>query len=162
MTQKTVLARHDGGMRFVLWTGSGHEIVLDDRIGDGGPRPTEALLAALAACSAMDVASMLAKKRQTVTAYTVEASGEQEDPYPQVFTRIDLVHVVEGPAVDEAAVRRCIELSALKYCPVNAMVSAGPTEVHHRYRLHPTSDAAADIEGEALVTGPNKQPEMAR
>jgi putative redox protein len=156
---KTMLARHEGGMRFVISTGSGHEIVVDDGIGDTGPRPTETLLAALVACTAMDIASLLTKKRQAVTAYSVEASGEQQEAHPQVFTRIDLVHVVEGPAVDEVAVRRCIELSATKYCPVNAMVSSGPTEVHHSYRIRLTAlEPAHVIEGEALVTGPNMQP----
>ena len=162
MTDKTVVARHEGGMRFALSTGSGHEMVLDDGVGNAGPRPTEALLAALVACTAMDVASLLTKKRQAVTTYTVEASAEQQEAHPQVFTRIDLVHVVEGPQVDETAVRRSIEISATKYCPINAMVSAGPTEVHHRYRIRLTSvEPAQVIEGEALVTGPNLRSEAA-
>ena len=36
-------------------------------------------------------------------------------------------HEVAGTDLSEAAIRRCIELSATKYCPVNAMVSAGAT-----------------------------------
>jgi putative redox protein len=161
VNQKTMLARHEGGMRFTVSTGSGHEIVLDDGISDAGPRPTEALLAALVACTAMDVASLLTKKRQVVTSYTVEASGEQQEAHPQVFTRIDIVHVVEGPSVDETAVRRSIELSASRYCPINAMVSAGPTEVHHRYRLRLIAlEPALVVEGEAIVTGPNMRAEV--
>jgi hypothetical protein len=54
-------------------------------------------------------------------------------------------------------VRRCIELSAVKYCPVNAMLSAGPTEIHHRYRvIDVRADPAMVSEGEVLVTGPNR------
>ena len=83
MSDKTIVASHDGGMRFVISTGSGHEIVLDDGVGDSGPRPTEALLAALVACTAMDTASILTKKRQVVTAYTVEASGQEQERTPR-------------------------------------------------------------------------------
>ena len=47
-----------------------------------------------------------------------------------------MTHEVDGRDLSEAAIRRAIELSALKYCPVNAMFSAGATTVHHRYRIH--------------------------
>ena len=156
MNEKSVVARHAGGMRFELSTGSGHELVFDDGVGDTGPRPTEVLLASLVTCSAMDVASLLAKKRQAFAAYTIEARGRQQTEYPQVYTWIELVHVVEGPAIDDVAVRRSIELSATKYCPINAMMSAGPTEVHHRYRILDTASHPAETrEGEVMVTGPN-------
>ena len=155
MNEKSAVARHTGGLRFELTTGTAHALVLDDGQGDSGPRPTEALLAALAACTAMDVASLLVKKRQAFTAYAVEARGTQRAEYPQVFTWIELLHVVEGPAIDEVAVRRSIELSATKYCPISAMVSAGPTEVHHRYRIHDTmGEPGGAREGEVAVTGP--------
>ena len=155
MTEKTIHARHAGGMRFEMSSGSGHTWVLDDGEGNGGPRPTEALLAALTACTAMDVASLLTKKRQAFTAYGVEARASQQTEYPQVFTWIELVHVVEGARIEDVAVRRSIELSAVKYCPINAMLSAGPTEVHHRFRIRDTASEPPEIrEGEVIVTGP--------
>lgn len=156
MTEKVVRAVHTGAMRFELSTGSGHTIVLDDGESDTGARPTEALLAALASCTAMDVASLLVKKRQPFTGYAVEVRGAQQREYPQVYTWIELVHVVEGPNISDVAVRRSVELSATRYCPISAMISAGPTEVHHRYRIHDTaSDPPETREGEVLVTGPH-------
>ena len=58
MTYKTVEIHHDGEMRLVARTGSGHEVVMDDRNGDSGPRPTELVLAGLGGCVAMDVTSI--------------------------------------------------------------------------------------------------------
>ena len=104
--------------------------------------PVETVVAALAACTAMDVVSIALKKRQAFTRYEVQVEADQRDEYPQVLTRVDVVHEVEGPAVSVAAIRRCIELSATKYCPVNAMLSAGATEVHHRYRMIGTGPRA--------------------
>lgn len=155
MTVKTSLARYDGaGLRFSVRTGSGHDIVLDDGAGNAGPRPVEMLLVGQAGCTAMDVMSILQKKRQVVTRYEVSVTAEQRDEQPAVFTRADVLHLVEGPGVDEAAVRRAIELSATKYCSVAAMLSAGTVEIHHRYRIL-GSAAAAPIEGEVMVTGPD-------
>jgi putative redox protein len=159
VTVKTATARYDGpGLRFTARTGSGHEIVLDDSDGNAGPRPVEMLLVGQAGCTGMDVMSILQKKRQVVTSYEVAVSAEQRDGQPAIFTRADVVHIVQGPAVDEAAVRRAIELSATKYCSVAAMLSAGTVEVHHRYRII-GADGADPIEGEVMVSGPNADPD---
>src|SRR5262245_42269020 len=111
----------------------------------------------------MDVISILVKKRQQIARYEIEGRALQRTEYPQVLTEIEIVHIVEGPVVLEHAVRRAIELSATKYCPVNAMLSAGATEIHHKYRMHCTGGPGADekvAEGEVLVTGPFKAPEI--
>jgi len=100
---KTAEIRHEGGMRFVATTGSGHSIVFDDRADDTGPGPTETIAAALGACTAMDVASIALKKRQDVTSYAIHVRAEQRDEYPRVFTSVDIVHEIEGPDVSEAA-----------------------------------------------------------
>jgi len=156
VNEKTINAHHTGGLRFVVSTGSGHDVISDDGESDTGPRPTELLLASLVACAAMDVVSLLVKKRQQFTDFRVEGRGSQQADYPQVYTEIELIHIVEGPAIEEQAVRRSIELSATKYCPINAMVSAGPTAVHHRYRIiDPSEQAGGTREGEVIVTGPN-------
>ena len=60
----------------------------------------------------------------------------------------------------EAAVRRSIELSATKYCPVNAMLSAGATEIHHAYRVRGTGPTPFEAAGEVVVTGPFRRPDV--
>ena len=85
-------------------------------------------------------------------------SAEQRDSQPAVFTRADVVHIVEGPAVGEPSVRRAIDLSATKYCSVAAMLSAGTVEIHHRYRIV-GPDGAAPSEGEVMVSGSHADPD---
>ncbi len=160
MTIKNVEVRHQSGAHFEATTGSGFQVHFDSGQGQTAAGPTEVVLAALAACSAMDVVSILEKKRQPFVRYQVHVSAEQRDGYPQVFTRIDLVHELEGPELELAAVRRCIELSATKYCPVSAMLSAGATEIHHRYRMIRTGEQPLDESGEVIVTGPHRQPDL--
>lgn len=139
-------------MRFIGRSGSGHAVILDNSAGDTGMRPAELIPLALAGCTAMDVISILRKKRQDVRHYEVEATGEQETDPPHAFTRIDVRHVIDGPEIDEDAVRRAIELSATKYCAVGATLSSGATEVHHSYVVH--DPVAVDRSAEVIVIGP--------
>jgi putative redox protein len=158
MATKTVTTRLDGdGLRLIARTGSGHTIVMDNAEGDSGPRPAELLVVAQAGCTAMDVVSILRKKRQAVTRYEVRVAAEQrDDPSPHVFERIRIVHAVEG-TIDIEALRRAIELSATRYCTVTGNLSSGVTEIHHAYVVR---DAAGDEQyGEVVVTGPAESPD---
>lgn len=159
-THKSVDLRHEGGMRFTASPSSGHALAFDDRESNRGGSPVETVLSALGSCSAMDVVSIMEKKRQAVTAYEVHVAGSQRDEYPQVFTEIELVHDVTGTDLSEAAIRRAIELSATKYCPVNAMLSAGATVVHHRYVIHSDGAAPFEASGEVVATGPYARPDI--
>lgn len=118
---------------------------------DSAAGPKEVLLAALAGCTAMDVASILRKKRQRAMAYEIAVSGESASEHPMVFISITVEHRVTG-VVDAEALRRSIELSATRYCPVNAMLSA-VASVEHRYRL--TDENGASVEALVVVTGPD-------
>ena len=159
-THKSVLLEHRGGMQFVATPSSGHVIAFDERTSNQGGSPVETVLTALAACTAMDVISIAAKKRQAIDTYEVEASGSQRDEYPQVFTEIQVVHVVSGAGLSEAAIRRSIELSATKYCPVSAMISAGATVVHHRYRISSSGAKPYEAQGLVVSTGPYQKPDI--
>ncbi len=159
-TIRTAILRHEGGMRFSTATGTGRAPVFGDEAASGELSPVETVVVALAACSAMDVVSIALKKRQDFTRYEVHVRADQRDEYPQVLTRVELTHEVEGPGVSVAAIRRCIELSATKYCPVNAMLSAGATEVHHRYRVIGTGRLPFDESAEVVVTGPYLRPDI--
>jgi putative redox protein len=87
-----------------------------------GPQPPRLLLLALAGCTAMDVISILRKKRQQVSGLSVEVQGSRADQHPRVYTRIEVLYWVRGQNVDPQAVARAIELSATRYCAVIAML----------------------------------------
>jgi len=157
---RTATLVHEGGMRFVATTGTTRTIVFGDAFDRGELSPVETLVVSLAACSAMDVTSIATKKRQRVSRYAVHVEAIQRDEFPQILTRVDVTHEVEGPVVEEAAIRRAIELSATKYCPVSAMISAGTTEVHHGYRIRNTGPEPFEAEGEVVVTGPYRRPDI--
>lgn len=150
--EKTVHLVHRAGLHFEATTGSGHTVAIDDSSDDHGPRPMEYLLAALGACGGMDVAAILTKKRQRVTRHEITVVGHQREEHPRIFTTITVTHEVEGRELDPEAVRRAIELSATKYCPVNAMLAIGTVTIHHRYVAR---SEAGETSGEAIVVGPS-------
>ena len=94
-----------------------------------GFRPSELILVGLAGCTAMDVISILAKKRLQITGFEVKAHGERAATDPKKFTSFMVEYVVTGKGIDPAAVERAVELSETKYCTVMATLrAAGPIE----------------------------------
>ena len=111
---------------FVAITPSGHAQTLDTRHErSAAATPMELLLLALGSCTAVDVISILKKKRERVTDYRVEVRGERRDEHPRKYTRLEVRHIVRGRGVSEKAVAQAIELSETKYCSVAATLSPG-------------------------------------
>lgn len=114
------------GMHFEASGEDGVTVALDSPESHGGQgrgfRPMELLLVGLGSCTGMDVISILRKKRQDVTSYSVQVRGVSSTAIPHVYTEIDVHHVVLGNGVSEEAVGRAIELSETKYCPAWAML----------------------------------------
>lgn len=157
MAEKMALVRLDGEMRLVAETGSGHLVAMDNAAGDSAPRPSELILVALGGCTALDVISILRKKRQDVTDYAVRVHSVQMGGHPQAFTRFDVVHEVTGRDVDEEAVRHAVELSATRYCTVSATLAGGDLEIHHRYLIRVAGEEAGPVlEGDVVITGPHR------
>jgi putative redox protein len=115
--------RYAGDEMFIGTAPSGHAQAIDTR-GDrhAAPTPMEMLLVAVAACTAADVISILAKKRQDVTSYLVEVTGDRKEDHPRAFIRFRVNHIVHGRNVSNKAVADAIELSDTKYCSVAATV----------------------------------------
>jgi putative redox protein len=125
------------GLAFDGIGASGFKVQLDTPQAEGGPTgfsPMELLLVSLASCTAMDVISILKKKRQDVTGFEVRANGLRAEEHPKVYTDITLEYVVRGHGVDPQAVERAIELSETKYCSVSGMLNKAAT-IKTTYRV---------------------------
>ena len=122
-----VILNWKGRMLFEGAGGSGfaQKLDTDASVGgdDSGARPMEFIALGLAGCTAMDVISILQKKKQPVSDFKVQLHAERADEHPKVFTEAVIEYLVTGSGVDEVALLRAIELSAEKYCPAQAMLS---------------------------------------
>jgi putative redox protein len=110
------------GMLFVGRTQSNNAVLFDATDSHAsGPSPMEAVLAALCACTSVDVVSILGKKREPLAGLTVSANAEQAAEPPRVFTRIHLTYRIHGPVAEKAA-EDAVALSKNKYCSVSKML----------------------------------------
>ena len=127
-----------GRMSFTGSADSGFSVQLgtDPAVGgdNDGVRPMELIAMGLAGCTAMDVISILQKKRQEVTGFEVRLHAERADEHPKVFTHITIEYLIEGRNVDPAAVERAMELSETKYCPAQAMLGKF-AQIELRYKI---------------------------
>ena len=90
---------------------------------------------------ASDVVDILRKKRERVTDYKVEVTGERREDFPRSFKSIRLHHILTGESLSDRAVKQAIELSDSKYCSVSATLR--PTaEISVTYEIVPASVAA--------------------
>lgn len=121
-TYKATVA-YAGDEFFIGIPPSGHAQLIDTK-GDrhAAATPVEMLLVSVAACTAADVISILLKKRQDVTDYKVEITGDRKDDHPRAFTSFHVHHIVHGRNVSEKAVADAVQLSDSKYCSVAATV----------------------------------------
>jgi putative redox protein len=116
------------GLQFVATDSSGHSIVTDSTKTTGGEgsgfTPLQLLLAALGACTGIDVVDILRKQRQEVDDVDIIVSGERVKDPPRVYSGIHVEYRLKGKGLSEKAVERAIRLSEDKYCSVGAMLRA--------------------------------------
>ena len=113
---------HYGGNDFFIGISPGGHSLIMETNGDRGSAatPIELLLVALGGCTGSDVVDILRKKRQQVSDYRIEVSGERRSDFPRSFKTIHVRHLIKGHDISEAAVKQAVDLSGSKYCSVAA------------------------------------------
>lgn len=129
---------------FIGRSQSGHSIVLGGRPSPeakdaGAPSPMELVLLALGGCTAIDVVSILEKKRQPIRGFEINIDSERAEDYPRVFSHVDLEYVLYGN-LDPKAVEDAVQLSMEKYCSVSAMVEA-KAKISYHIRIEKEQEA---------------------
>ncbi|MFM7330037.1 MAG: OsmC family protein [Bacteroidota bacterium] len=128
------LRRVDSDYQMEARNATGNTILMDgsQKIGghEAAMRPMEVLLASMGGCSAIDVISILRKKRQPVDDIRIRLEGEREHGVePSLFRKIHAHFILYGK-IDEAAARQAVELSMDKYCSVAKTLEATATITH--------------------------------
>jgi putative redox protein len=112
------------GMQFIARAGDSPAVVIDNPESKGGPSPMQLVLIGIAGCTAVDVISIMQKKRANVTDFQVKITGERAEEHPRRYTNIRIEYVLSGKGIQPKAVEQAIQLSETKYCSAIASLNA--------------------------------------
>jgi putative redox protein len=90
--------------------------------GKKGLSPMELLLAGLAGCTGIDVASILEKKHKSLQYMEIIVRGRRAENHPRIYTEIEINYLFRGDDLDHKSVEHAIHLSRQKYCSASAML----------------------------------------
>ena len=124
MSKETVNTRWMNKMAFEAEV-SGHKILLDAGPSVGGenrgPRPKPLMLAALGACTGMDVISILKKMRVDVGSFNIKVEGDLTEEQPIHFYRMHVCYEFTGKDLPMEKLKKAVALSEERYCGVSAV-----------------------------------------
>lgn len=109
------------GLKFLLTDNENRQVFLDSSKEGGGEddgfKPIHLFMASIAGCMAMDIVSILKKKREDLKEFGVEITGERASEHPKRFIKIDIKFRV-NEEVKKEALKEAFLLSKEKYCSV--------------------------------------------
>ncbi len=96
---------------------------------DSAATPMEIMLESLGACSMMDVAAIIRKKRKQITKLEAKINAERTEQHPKVFTKVNIKYKLTSPDAELKDLERAVELSQSTYCSVSAMFKSSGCEI---------------------------------
>jgi putative redox protein len=124
------------GKTFVGTDSTKHSVVLSTPDEGVGIKPSELLMLALGACTAVDVVEILEKKRTPLTSLEIRVSGEQNSEPPWAFHSVHLKYILKGKGLQPKDVDQAIRLSEEKYCSVSATIR-GVAKIDYEFEILP-------------------------
>lgn len=121
--KKTMQVTWLGEQRYRGVNDGGQQLLIDNSAVKIGVSPMDALLGALATCTAVDVVEIMAKRRTPLSSYRIEVEGERADTHPKRYTHITVRHIASGEGVTPDALGKAAHLSHEKYCSVAASLN---------------------------------------
>jgi putative redox protein len=87
-----------------------------------GVSPMELILIGLAGCTGVDIADILLKKREKLTALKVIVRGNRAEDFPKIYKEIEVTYLIWGDGIKTKSVDQAVKLSEGKYCSVSLML----------------------------------------
>lgn len=123
-----------GGMTFIGTDSTNHSVVLSTTDEGVGMKPSDLLLVAVGSCTAVDVVSILEKKRTPLSSLEISVSAEQQEEPPWTYRKVHIHYKLRGLKLTEKAVEQAIQLSEEKYCSVSATIR-GEAEISTSFEI---------------------------
>jgi putative redox protein len=99
--------------------------------------PTQLLLSGVVACAAVDIVSMIKKKRKTLVDFKGSCEGERRDEHPRKFVKIHVHYDLTSPDLTDEEADKVIGLAVEKYCSVAASLDPDIELTHGHTIIRP-------------------------
>ena len=125
METNNVTTTWKGKMQFESTNPSGETVLINVGAENGGEgaglRPKAMMLASLAGCSGLDVASLIEKMRLEVADFKIETIANLTEEEPKIYDQVTVEYHFYGANLNETKLQRAVDLSVEKYCGVMEM-----------------------------------------
>ncbi|MBA9073073.1 putative redox protein [Flavobacterium gossypii] len=88
---------------------------------DDGLRPKSMMLASLAGCTGIDIASLIKKMKVDIDTFSIEVEGDLTEEHPKYYHTVRVDYHFYGLNLDETKLQKIVDLSVEKYCGVMEM-----------------------------------------
>lgn len=115
---------------------SGNELLIDmyPRDKKENLSPMELLLSAVTTCAAVEVVSMIKKRRRDFKDIKAESYGVRADTHPMFFKEIHVKYIIYSKDLEDNEADRFISLALTKYCSVGSSIRKD-TQVKHSFEI---------------------------
>jgi putative redox protein len=121
-----IITRYSEDELFIAENANGNKIRIDMRPLDVKESfgPVEMMLASIAGCAAVDIVSIIRKKRKTFVDLTVETTGDRRETHPRGLTQVYSKYTLISPDVSLESFEKIAEMATNKYCSAADSVKA--------------------------------------
>jgi len=96
--------------------------------------PMELLLSAVTTCAAVEIVSMIKKRRREFRDLKAESSGIRAETHPMYYKKINIKYIIYSKDLQDSEADRFISLALTKYCSVGSSIRKD-TEVVHSFNI---------------------------
>ena len=122
--------------KFQVLNESGNKLTIDmyEKDKKENLSPMELLLSAVTTCAAVEIVSMIKKRRRDFRDLKAESSGIRAETHPMYYKKINIKYIIYSKDLQNSEADRFISLALTKYCSVGSSIRMD-TEVVHSFEI---------------------------
>ena len=122
--------------KFQVLNESGNKLTIDmyEKDKKENLSPMELLLSAVTTCAAVEIVSMIKKRRRDFRDLKAESSGIRAETHPMYYKKINIKYIIYSKDLQNSEAERFISLALTKYCSVGSSIRMD-TEVIHSFEI---------------------------
>ena len=122
--------------KYSVKNSSDNELIIDMYAKDKKENlsPMELLLSAVTTCAAVEVVSMIKKRKRDFNDIKAKSTGVRADSHPMYYKQINVMYEIYSSDLKDNEAERFISLALTKYCSVGSSIRKD-TKVNHSFKI---------------------------